>query len=97
MENQTQVAVVTIPLSEWNEAKAMIKNLCDKVERLTDKDKKELLTPKEVCQELKIGRTTFDRYVNDGIFDPVKVNKKRYSKIYIRRTDLDNMIKEGKL
>ena len=50
-----QVAVITVPLQEWNETKGMIKNLCEKVSKITDKEEKELLTPKEVCEMLKIG------------------------------------------
>jgi response regulator of citrate/malate metabolism len=91
------VAVVTVPIGEWNETKAMLKSISEQVEQLTNKDKKELLTPKEVCQELKIGRTTFERYVINGVFDPVRVNKQKYSKIYIRRADMERLVNEGKI
>jgi excisionase family DNA binding protein len=93
----TQVAVITIPVQEWNEQKAMIKSLCEKVGKLTDKEEKELLTPKEVCEMLKIGRTTYQRYVIDGTLEPVKVSKKKYSKVYVRRSDIEDMIKEGNM
>ena len=89
---QSQVAVITVPLQEWNETKGMLKSLCDKVSRLTDKEEKELLTPKEVCEMLKIGRTTFQRYVANGELEPIKVSRKKYSKIYVRRSDIENMI-----
>jgi len=91
------VAVVTVPMGEWNETKAMIKSISDKVEQLTGKEQKELLTPKEVCEALKIGRTTFDRYVINGVFEPIRVNKLKYSKIYIRRADIEKLISEGKI
>jgi excisionase family DNA binding protein len=93
----TQVAVITIPVQEWNEQKAMIKSLCEKVGKLTDKEEKELLTPKEVCEMLKIGRTTYQRYIMDGTLEAVKVNRKKYSKIYVRRSDIESLIREGKV
>jgi excisionase family DNA binding protein len=93
----TQVAVITIPAQEWNEQKAMLKSLCEKVGKLTDKEEKELLTPKEVCEMLKIGRTTYQRYIASGTLEPVKVNRKKYSKVYVRRSDIESLIKEGKV
>ena len=97
MEASNQVAVITVPIQEWNEAKGMIKNLCEKVSRLTDKEEKELLTPNEVCEMLKIGRTTFQRYVANGVLEPVKVNRQKYTKTYIRRSDIETLINSGKL
>ena len=92
----TQVAVITIPVQEWNEQKAMIKSLYEKIGKLTDKEEKELLTPKEVCEMLKIGRTTYQRYITSGTLEPVKVNQKKYSKVYVRRSDIESLIREGK-
>ena len=94
MESQ-QIAVITVTLNEWNETKAIINDMADKINRLSDKDQKELLTPKEVMQFLKIGRATFDRYKNDSVFECVKVNSKKYSKIYVKRSELERLIKEG--
>ncbi|GHS90801.1 hypothetical protein FACS1894203_0310 [Bacteroidia bacterium] len=93
----TQVAVITVPLQEWNEAKGMIKTLCEKVSKLTDKEEKELMTPKEVCEMLKIGRTTYQRYVNNGIFDLVRVSRSKYAKVYVKRSDIEQLISEGKV
>ena len=93
----TQVAVITIPVQEWNETKGMIKNLCEKMSKLTDKEEKELLTPKEVCEMLKIGRTTYQRYIANGILEPVKVNRSKYSKVYVRRSDIESLTREGKV
>ena len=91
----TQVVVITVPLQEWNEQKAMIKSLCEKVGKLTDKEEKELLTPKEVCEMLKIGRTTYQRYVINGTLEPVRVSRKKYSKMYVRRSDIETLISNG--
>ena len=93
----TQVAVITVPLQEWNEQRAMMRSLCEKVGRLTDQEEKELLTPKEVCEKLKIGRTTLQRYIANGILETVKVNRKKYSKIYVRRSDIESLIDAGKV
>lgn len=91
----TQIAVITVSVEEWNETKDMIKNLCNEVEKLTMKKEKELLTPKEVCEILKIGRTTFQRYITGGILEPIKVNNSKYSKMYVRRSDIQKIIDEA--
>ena len=94
MEAQ-QIAIITVPLNEWNEQKAMLKDICEQVRTLTGKEQKELLTPKEVCEFLKIGRSTYDRYMNNGVFEVLKVNKQKYSKSYVKRSHLEELIKNG--
>jgi len=89
------IAVITVPVQEWNETKDRIKSLCEAVSKLTDKEEKELLTPKEVCELLKIGRTTYQRYINNGTLEPVKVNRTKYSKVYVKRSDIETLIKQG--
>ena len=91
----TEITVLTVPLNEWNELKALIKNTSDQVRELTGREQKELLTPKEVCTILKIGRTTFERYMNNGVFEVVKVNKEKYSKNYVKRSHLEDLIAKG--
>ena len=95
MEALPQIAVFTVPLNEWNEQRAMIHEICQKVKELTNREQKELLTPKEVCEMLKIGRTTFERYMNEGVFEVVKVNKQKYSKNYVKRSHLEDLIEKG--
>lgn len=92
-----QIAVITVPLNEWQETKDMIKNLCAKVGQLTDKKENELLTPKEVCEILKIGRNTYQRYVLNGTLEPIKVNRQKNAKVYIKRSELQKLINEGVL
>ena len=84
MTNQ-QIAVVTVPLNEWNEQKALLKEIGEQVRSLTSKEQKELLTAGEVCEMLKISRSTYERYVNNGVIEVHKVNKKKYSKNYTKR------------
>ncbi|KAA6335035.1 hypothetical protein EZS27_016698 [termite gut metagenome] len=96
MEN-SGIAVITIPLQEWNDTKNMLKNINEKMSKLAGQEEKELLTPNEVCKMLKISRSTFQRHVIHGILEPVKVNQKKYSKIYVRRSEIENLMNEGKV
>ena len=93
--SDSQIAVVTVPLNEWNETLRLIKDISQQVKELTNREQKELLTPKEVCEVLKISRSTFERYMNDGIFEVVQVSKKKYSKKLIRYSHLEDLIKKG--
>lgn len=92
-----QIAVLTVPLNEWNEQKALLREMADQVRALTNKEHKELLTPKEVCAMLKISRSTYERYLNDGIIEATKVNKAKYSKNYVKRSDIENLIRNGRV
>ena len=94
---QSKVLLITVSVEEWNETKRMIKSLYEKVSKLTDKEEKELLTPKEVCEMLKIGRTTFQRYVANGVLNPSKIDRRKYTKTYIKRSDIENLINSGEL
>jgi len=89
------VSIITVPQSEWNELKAQVNSIVDKVTALTSKEQKELLTPGEVMKILKIGRTTFDRYVRESILPVTKVNTKKRAKSYVKRVELDRLISEG--
>lgn len=97
METTQQVAVITVPAQEWNETKALLKTISEKLARITDQEEKELLTPKEVCERLKIGRSTFQRYIANGELEPIKVSRKKYSKIYVRRAEIEQKLNEGKI
>lgn len=91
----SEVAVITIPASEWNETRSLLIDLNNKVNNLVSSSQKEMLTPKDVCQMLKIGRVTYERYVREGIITPVKISQKKYSKVLIKRGDIDNLIANG--
>lgn len=64
---------------------------------LTDAAQKELLTPAEVCEMLKIGRTTYQRYVDKGVFDQVRLDKENNGKVYVKRSEILRLIDQGKL
>lgn len=88
-EQINQQAVVVIPLQEWTETKALVQSTLNTLKILTRGEQKELLTPKEVCALLKIGRTTFDRYVRNGTLETVRINKVKYSKVYVKRSEVE--------
>lgn len=92
---KTTVAVVTIPLSEWNDTRSKINDLASAVQSLTNEKGSELLTPKEVCEMLKIGRTTYQRYILNGTLTPIRFNKEKYSKVYVRRAEIEEMINDS--
>ena len=93
--SNTPIAVVTVPLTEWNETLSLLKDISQQVKELTNREQKELLTPREVCEVLKISRSTFERYMNDGVFEVVQVSKKKYSKKLIRYSHIEELIRKG--
>ncbi len=94
--DENPVAIISIPFTEWREVTATVKAMSQKVDSLINERNKELLTPKEVCEMLKIGRTTFDRYVADGLITPERISKKKYSKVLVRRSDIEAGLSEGR-
>lgn len=90
MEN---LAIITVSVQEWSETKAMIKNISNRLDEMTKPEIKELLTPKEVCEILKCGRSTFQRLKGKGVF-PIQ-RTPGTNKLYVRRIDLENAISEG--
>ncbi|MFV0180537.1 helix-turn-helix domain-containing protein [Empedobacter falsenii] len=93
--NDFQITTVTVPKMEWDKLLDTMDVLNEKVSKLVTKHDKELLTKKEVMQLLKIGRTTLDRYIDEGILTEVKLDKGKRNYIkYSQITDL--MHKENK-
>ena len=82
---------------EYNELKGILIDIRNKVTILVNAAEKELLTPAEVCKMLKIGRTTYQRHVENGVFDQVRIDKERNGKVYVRRSEIERLIDEGKL
>lgn len=75
----------------------MLVEIRNKITELADDRQKELLTPAEVCKWLKIGRTTYQRYVERGLFDQVRIDREINGKVYVQRGDIQRLIDEGKL
>ncbi len=84
------INVITVPANEWNETKAMIHGINQMLSTLTNKPNKELLSPKEVCNMLKIGRSTFERLKNSGQMKVVRTQGAR--KIYIERVEVEKLL-----
>ena len=93
--SEFQFTTVTVPKMEWDKLITSVEVLNEKITKLVVKHDKELLTKKEVMQLLKIGRTTLDRYIEEGILQEVKIaNGKRG---YIKYSQIQElMYKENK-
>ncbi|HFG0578646.1 helix-turn-helix domain-containing protein [Flavobacterium psychrophilum] len=85
----TDIAVITVPLSEWSEVKNQLANIGKSLLALQGKNKSEYLTPKEVCELLKCSRNTYQSYINKGILEPIKVKSDKYSKLLFKRIDVE--------
>jgi excisionase family DNA binding protein len=83
------IAVITVPLDEWTELKSQIKSIAKGLLEIKGKEKSEFLTPKEVCELLKCSRNTFQSYIDKGFLVPARMNTKKYSKILVKRSDVD--------
>ncbi|MDD4992159.1 MAG: hypothetical protein PHR83_08010 [Paludibacter sp.] len=84
------INVITVPAQEWNETKEMIHGINTMLTSLTNKPNKELLSPKEVCSLLKIGRSTFERLKNSGQMKVVRTQGAR--KIYVERIEAEKLL-----
>lgn len=84
------INVISVPAQEWNETKAMIHGISEMLSTLTNKPNKELLSPKEVCSMLKIGRSTFERLKNNGQMKVVRTQGAR--KIYVERVEAEKLL-----
>lgn len=77
----------------WNELKSMVLEIRESVSKLVDEAGKELLTPNEICKMLKISRNTFQNYINRNVFEYSKVE----GKVYVKRSEIERLIDEGKI
>ena len=85
----TNIAVISVPLDEWTELKTQIKAIAKGLLEIRGKEKSEFLTPKEVCELLKCSRNTFQSYIDKGFLEPIRMNTKKYSKVLVKRSDVD--------
>lgn len=93
--NEFQFTTVTVPKMEWDRLMTSVEGLNQKISKLVTKHDKELLTKKEVMQLLKIGRTTLDRYIEEGLLQEVKLASGKRG--YIRYSEIQElMYKENK-
>lgn len=90
MENS--IVIVQVPQSEWNDLKNQMQTISKSLLELNTKNKAEFLTPKECCELLKCSRNTFQNYIDKGLLEPIKVKSEKYSKIIVKRIDVDFLI-----
>lgn len=90
MENS--IAIVQVPQSEWNDLKNQMQTISKSLLELNGKNKAEFLTPKECCELLKCSRNTFQSYIDKGFLEPIKMKSEKYSKILVKRVDVDFLI-----
>jgi hypothetical protein len=86
---ESNIAVITVPLSEWSEVKNQLENIGKCLLALEGKSKSEYITPKEVCELMKCSRNTYESYIRQGILKPIKVKSEKYSKLLFKRVDID--------
>lgn len=93
MENTVNnIAVITVPLSEWNDLKNLVISVAKNVLDMKATGQKEFLTPKEAMQVLKCSRNTLQSYIEKGFFNVTKMKSEKYSKVIIKRSDIDYFI-----
>jgi response regulator of citrate/malate metabolism len=91
------VSVITVSNDEWNEVKTAALQTREMVSTLIDKQG-EYLTPKEVCEMLKIGRATYERYIGNSkdhkaILQTYQLQGAKRK--YVKRTDVLQMLTSG--
>lgn len=90
MENS--IAVITVPLAEWQQIKTDLSNISKHLLDIKNKGQKEFLTPKEAMEVLKCSRNTLQSYIAKGFFNVTKMKSEKYSKVIIKRADIEYFI-----
>lgn len=89
---QNGIAVITVPLNEWEEIKTQLSTISKHLLDIKNKGQKENLTPKEAMEVLKCSRNTLQSYIDKGFFNVIKMKSEKYSKVIIKRADIDYFI-----
>lgn len=87
----------TISQQQWGELKSIMLEIREKVSVLVSESENELLTPAEVCKMLKISRNTYQRYVEAGVFEQLRINKNKKSRVFVKRSEINKRIEEGRV
>lgn len=93
MEN---IQFVTISAIELNSIKSKLDFIATEILAIKQKNSKEFLTPKEVCQKLKCSRNSYQNYVDSGKLKPLEVKRGVYKKILFRNADIDYFLQTHK-
>ena len=86
--NITQ-CMLAIPIEEWYELKKQVAELRENADKTS-----EYLTPKEVCELLKIGRATFERHKASGLIRVYSM--KEAKRKYCKRNEILQLLEEEK-
>ncbi len=89
---ESGIAVITVPLSEWQQIKTDLSNISKHLLDIKNKGQKEYLTPKEAMEVLKCSRNTLQSYISKGFFNVTKMKSEKYSKVIIKRADIEYFI-----
>jgi len=83
--------LVNVPAEQWNEAMSDIAQIKTGMEVLKARQQSEYLTVDQVCEALKIGRSTFYSYKNTGKLKVSRIGKK----LFVKQPDLEDAINRG--
>ena len=87
---EVQIKTIMVPKEEWDKVVTTLEKMNNNLSGLMSKNVKEYLTKKEVMSILKIGRTTLDRYIEEGFLHEVKLGKG--TRGYIKQSELDDIM-----
>ena len=90
----SQIAVVTVPLQEWNDLKKTVIGISANLRDMISKGKSEFLTINETLELLRCSRNTFYSYVDTGALEVIKTKKKKYTKILVKRTEIYRFLEQ---
>lgn len=82
-----------ITRNEWNKLFSTVLKIQEDVASIRAEYETELLTPKEVQSILQIGKTTYQRYMDNKVFKQIKIE----GKAYVERSEIKRLIEEGKI
>ena len=85
----TDIAVITVPLQEWNDLQNRLESIDKSLLEIKGKGKSEFITPNEVCELLKCSRNTYQSYIQKGLLEPIKMKSEKYSKLLFKRVDVE--------
>ncbi|WP_348824019.1 helix-turn-helix domain-containing protein [Flavobacterium aestuarii] len=89
---ESGIAVITVPLTEWQELKSQMGSIAKSLLDIKNQGQKEFLSPKEAMEMLKCSRNTLQSYIDKGFFNVTKMKAEKYSKVIIKRADIDYFI-----
>ena len=87
---ERSVTVIAVPPQDWEDLKEQVSSMSSALNMLVDKEHKNLLTVKEALEMLKIGRSTFERYVQSGLLEKVQLTKG--GKVLVKLSEVEKLM-----